>query len=68
MNNLPTEVRTHIYDLLLGDAVYWKSEFNKVIQYINRYEDDIISGMTRIGIYEDSYVDLFVFNILRYSL
>ena len=69
MENIPIVLRTHIYDYLSGDAVYWKTEFNKVIQYINIYSDDIRSDMLRIAIYDDEdYIDLYVFNILKYYL
>ena len=71
MNKLPIPVCTHIYiyDFLSGDAVYWRTEFNKVIHYLNKYEDDVVSDMTRIVIYDATYyVDLLVFNILKYHL
>ena len=69
MDKLPIVLRTHIYDLLSGDAVYWKTEFDKVIHYLNKYSDDVISDMDRINIYEEEdYVDLYVFNILEYHL
>ncbi len=69
MNKLPIVLRTHIYDLLSGDAVYWKTEFDKVIHYLNKYSDDVISDMDRINIYdEEDYVDIFVFNILNYYI
>ncbi len=68
MNKLPIVLRTQIYDLLSGDAVYWKTEFNKVIQYLNKYSDDIISDMTLCGYENNDYVDLYVFNILNYYI
>ena len=52
-----------------GDADYWKTEFDKVIQYLDKYGDDVISDMDRINIYnDDDYIDLYVFNILEYHL
>ena len=69
MNKLPIPVCTHIYDFLSGDAVYWRTEFNKVIQYLNEYSDVVVSDMNRINMYRDEdYIDLFVFNILEYHL
>ena len=69
MNKLPIPVCTHIYDFLSGDADYWKTEFDKVIQYLKKYSYDVISDMDRINIYEEEdYVDLYVFNILEYHL
>jgi hypothetical protein len=68
MNKLPIFVCEHIYDFVSGDAVYWRTEFNKVIHYLNKYEDDVVSDMDRIVIYDATYyVDLFVFNILKIS-
>ena len=69
MNKLPIHVCTHIYDFLSGDAVYWKTEFDKVIQYLNKYSDDVISDMDRINVYKDKdYIDLYVVDILEYHL
>ena len=51
MNKLPIPVCTHIYDFLSGDAVYWRTEFNKILHYLNKYSDDVISDMDRINIY-----------------
>ena len=60
---------TYIYDFLSGDAVYWRTEFNKVIQYLNEYSDVVVSDMNRINMYRDEdYIDIFVFNILEYHL
>ena len=54
---------------LSGDAIYWRTEFNKVIQYLNEYSDVVVSDMNRINMYRDEdYIDLFVFNILEYHL
>ena len=59
----------YIYDYVSGDADYWKTEFDKVIQYLDKYSDDVISDMDRINIYNDKdYIDLYVFNILEYYL
>ena len=69
MNKLPIHVCTHIYDFLSGDVVYWRAEFNKVIQYLNEYSDEVVSDMTRINMYRDEdYIDIFIFNILEYHL
>jgi len=69
MNKLPIHICTHIYDFLSGDAVYWKTEFNKVIHYLNQYSDDVVSDMIRINMYKDEdYIDIFVFNILEHHL
>ena len=69
MNKLPIHVCTHIYDFLSGDAVYWRTEFNKVIHYLNKYSDDVISDMDRINMYKDEdYIDLYGFIILEYHL
>ena len=69
MDKLPEHVCTHIYDFLSGDADYWKSEFDNVIQYLDKYSDDVISDMDRINIYNDvDYTDLFIFNIINYHL
>ena len=63
MNKLLILVYTHIcFFFLSGAAVYWRTEFNKVIHYLNTYEDDVVSDMNRIGMYRDEdYIDLFVF-------
>ena len=69
MDKLPVHVCTYIYDYVSGDADYWKTEFDKVIQYLDKYGDDVISDMDRINIYNDEdYIDLYVFNILEYHL
>ena len=69
MNKLPTHVCSHIYDFLSGDADYWKTEFDKVIQYLDKYSDDVIYDVNRFHIYNDEdYTDLFIFNILNYYL
>ena len=69
MDNLPVPVCTYIYDYVSGDADYWKTEFDKVIQYLDKYSDDVISYMDHINIYHDEdYIDLHVFNILEYYL
>ena len=69
MDKLPEPVCTHIYDFLSGDAGYWKTEFGNVIQYLDKYSDDVISDMDRINIYNDEdYTDLFIFNIINYYL
>ena len=69
MHKLPIHVCTHIYDFLSGDADYWKTEFNKVIQYLNEYSDVVVSDMNCIGMNKDEdYIDLYVFNILEYHL
>ena len=69
MTKLPIHVCTHIYDYVSGDADYWKTEFDKVIQYLDKYSDDVISDMDRINMYKDEdYIDLYVFNILEYHL
>ena len=58
-----------MYDFVSGDAVYRRTEFNKLIQYLNKYSDEVVSDMNRINMYRDEdYIDLFVFNILEYHL
>ena len=60
---------TYIYDFLSDDVVYWRTEFNKVIQYLNEYSDVVVSDMNRINMYRDEdYIDIFVFNILECHL
>ena len=67
MENLPLEVQTHIFDDLVGDCVQWTNVYNNVIQNINNYLYDINTDLVIIGSgYE--YVDLFMYNILRYHL
>ena len=64
MNKLSIPAYTHIYiyDFLSGDAVYWRTGFNKVIHYLNKYSDDVISDMDRINMYEyEYYIDLYTF-------
>ena len=69
MNKLPIHVCTHIYVFLSGDVCYWRTEFNKVIQYFNKYSDEVLSDMDRIGMYkDDDCIDIYVFNILEYHL
>ena len=69
MNKLPEPVCTHIYDFLSGDADYWKTEFDNVIQYLDKYSDDVIYDVNRFHIYNDEdYTDIFIFNILNYYL
>ena len=41
MNKLPDHILDIIYDSVSGDSVYWRTEFNKVIQYLNEYSDDV---------------------------
>jgi hypothetical protein len=49
-----------------GDAVYWRTEFDKVIHYLHKYSDDVISDMDRSNMYEDEdYIDLYIFNMLE---
>ena len=68
MNKLPIPVCTHIYDFLSGDAVYWKTEFNKVIQYLDKYSDAVISDMDRVNMYKhDDYIDLYILKYFRIS-
>ena len=62
MNNLPNHILDIIYDSVSGDSVYWRTEFNKSIQYLNKYSDEVVSDMNRINMYRDEdYIDLFVF-------
>ena len=69
MNKLPDHILDIIYDPLSADSVYWRTEFNKVIQYLNEYSDVVVSDMNRINMYRDEdYIDIFVFNILQYHL
>ena len=69
MNKLPDHMLDIIYDFVSGDSVYWRTEFNKSIQYLNKYSDEVVSDMNRINMYRDEdYIDLFVFNILEYHL
>ena len=57
-------VHIYIYDFLLGDAVYWKTEFNKVIHYLNQYSDVVVSDMNRINMYkDDDYIYIYIFLI-----
>ena len=67
MNTLPLEVTLNIYDFMLGDVVHWKSVFNKVIIYLDRYNEDINYDMALHGTTDD-YETIFRFNILRYHL
>ena len=69
MDTLPDHVCTYVYDYVSGDNDYWKTEFNHVIHYLDKYSDDVISDMDRINIYNDEdYTDLFIFNIINYYL
>ena len=69
MNKLPDHILDIIYDYVSDDSVYWRTEFNKVIQYLNEYSDVVVSDMDRINMYRDEdYIDIFVFNILEYQL
>ena len=55
----------YIYDVLSGDVVYWETEFNKVIHYLNQYSDDVVTDMNRINMYkDDDYIYIFIFIIL----
>ena len=62
MNKLPYHILDIIYDSVSGDSAYWRTEFNKVIQYLNEYSDVVVSDMNRINMYRDEdYIDIFVF-------
>ena len=69
MNKLPDHILDIIYDSVSGDSVYWRTEFNKVIQYLNEYSDVVVSDMNRINMYKDeNHIDIFIVNILEYHL
>ena len=68
MNKLPIPVCTHIYDVLSGDSVYWRTEFDKSIKYLNKYRDEVVSDMNAIHMYRDrDYIDLLIFQYFRIS-
>ena len=62
MNKLPDHILDIIYDSVWDDSVYWRTEFHKVIEYLNECSDVVVSDMNRINMYRDeNYIDLFAF-------